>query len=127
MSDNYIQNSDYSRAKVSFVYFVIMLFFCSSLVTAAPVKKEETSASYFTIDEQPIEYGSQYSNNGTGINEENPEWGATNTQMSRQSERYPSNDGNNLTFWDRTDVPNPREISNVICRKSGIGGGSTTL
>ena len=118
MSENFFQNSDYSRMKSSFVYAVIILFFCSSLVTAAPVDKEDTSASYVTIDEQPVDGDSTYSNNGTGVNEENPEWGATNTQISRQSERYPSNDGNNLTFWDRTDMPNPREISNALCQEN---------
>ncbi len=102
------------------VYLVILLFFSSSFagVSAAPVEKDGVSTSYVTIDEQPIDVESQYSIDGSGLNSENPEWGAANTQMSRQSPRYPSPDGNNLTFWDRSDVPNPREVSNAVCHES---------
>ena len=57
-------NFDNSRVKTSFVYLVIILFFCSSLVTAAPVQKEATSATYITVNEQPIDAASEYSHNG---------------------------------------------------------------
>ncbi len=102
------------------VYLVILLFFTSSFagVSAAPIEKEGNSTPYVILDEQPIGTSSQYSINGSGLNSENPDWGAANTQMSRQSPRYPSPDGNNLTFWDRTDVPNPREVSNAVCHES---------
>ena len=104
----------------AFAYLVLFLFFCSSFaaVSAAPVEKEITSSTYVSLDEQPIDELSQYSMNGSGLNAENPQWGAANTQMSRQSVRYSSTDGNNLTFWDRTDVPNPREVSNAICHET---------
>lgn len=120
-------NFDNSRVKTSFVYLVIILFFCSSLVTAAPVQKEATSATYITVNEQPIDAASEYSHNGTGVNEEHPDWGATNTPISRQSERYASDDGNNLTFWDRPDVPGPREVSNSLCHESSIHPDSRNL
>ena len=112
-------NNKESPRNNKFALMVIFLFSLSSLaaVTAAPIQKEGNSPSYIVSNEQPIDNVSQYSIDGTGMNEEHPEWGATHTQISRQSERYPSDDGNKLTFWDRPDVPGPREISNALCHE----------
>ncbi|MBC8437865.1 MAG: hypothetical protein H8D82_01195, partial [Euryarchaeota archaeon] len=53
--------------------------------------------------------------------------GATGSQISRIADRYPTDDGENLTFSDRVDVPNPREISNALCQESETNLDSTGL
>ncbi len=117
-----VSNSNLSgiKGKQVFAFLTLSLFLFSSFasVTAAPVEKEPGASTYAFFDEWPVNASAQYSHDGTGVNIGHPGWGAAGSQISRVSTRYPTTDGESLTFWDRTDVPNPREISNALCHEN---------
>ena len=118
MSSNFTSHNS-APSRSGFALMTVALFIISGLaaVTASPVVKEPGAETYAHSGEQPINVTTQYGTDGSGVNIENSEYGVAGSQLLRYSERYPTTDGDNLTFWDRSDVPNPREISNSLCQE----------
>ncbi len=113
----------------SFAITCVTLFMVSTFaaVSAAPVEKEPGASSYAFFDEWPVNNTALYSYDGSGVNIGHPGWGAAGSQISRLADRYPTDNGENLTFSDRADVPNPREISNALCHEGMPNYDSTGL
>ena len=107
------------KSRSGFALLTVALFLFSGLaaVSASPVQKESGASTYASVDESAISTTTQYGYDGNGVNIGHPGYGAAGSQLSRFSERYPTTDGENLTFWDRSDVPSPREISNSLCQE----------
>ncbi len=95
----------------------LMLLMGLGAVSAKPIEKEPGASTYAFFDEWPVNSTARYSHDGTGVNIGHPGWGAAGAQIIRFADRYPTTDGENLTFWDRPDVPNPREVSNSLCQE----------
>ncbi|MBT4059378.1 MAG: hypothetical protein HOE69_03630 [Euryarchaeota archaeon] len=123
------RTSSTHRQRSGFALVTVALFVFSGLaaVSAAPVEKEPGASTYAFFDEWPVNASTQYSFDGSGINVGHPGYGVAGAQISRISDRYSTPDGENLTFWDRTDVPNPREISNSLCHESTFHPDSRNL
>lgn len=106
-----------NQAGFAILMVTLMILMGFSAVSAAPIDKEPGASTYAFFDEWPVNSTNQYPNDGVGVNIGHPGWGSTGAQIIRVSERYPTLDGENLTFWDRTDVLSPREISNSLCQE----------
>ena len=63
---------------------------------------------------KPVDY---YSANGSGVNVEHPEWGQAGTLLGRvaNSSHDPSADWMGLA-----DLPNPRNVSNIVCAQPSV-------
>ena len=118
MSRNFESNNSLSNRK-RFALSVVALFMLLGLATvsASTIEKEDGATTYDSADESAMNSETQYGYDGSGVNIDHPEYGVAGSELSRFSERYPTTDGENLTFWDRPDVPNPREISNSLCHE----------
>ncbi len=118
MPRNFESNNEVSNRK-RFASLTVALFMLLGLATvsASSIEKEDGATTYASTDESVIDAGAQYGYDGSGVNIEHPEYGVVGSELSRFAERYPTTDGENLTFWDREDIPNPREISNSLCQE----------
>ncbi|MDG1541673.1 MAG: peroxidase family protein, partial [Candidatus Thalassarchaeaceae archaeon] len=112
-SDNSLPN----RKRFALLTVALFMFLGLATVSASTIEKEDGATTYDSADESAMNSETQYGYDGSGVNIDNPEYGVAGSELSRYSERYPTTDGENLTFWDRPDVPNPREISNSLCHE----------
>ena len=112
-SDNSLAN----RKRFALSTVALFMFLGLATVSASTIEKEDGATTYDSADESAMNSETQYGYDGSGVNIDNPEYGVVGSELSRFSERYPTTDGENLTFWDRPDVPNPREISNSLCHE----------
>lgn len=118
MSRNFESNNSLpNRKRFALLTVALFMFLGLATVSASTIEKEDGATTYASADESVMNYETQYGYDGSGVNIDHPEYGVAGSELSRFSERYPTTDGENLTFWDRPDVPNPREISNSLCHE----------
>ena len=118
MSRNFeSSNSLPNRKRFALLTVALFMFLGLATVSASTIEKEDGATTYASADESAMNSETQYGYDGSGVNIDHPEYGVAGSELSRFSERYPTTDGENLTFWDRPDVPNPREISNSLCHE----------
>ncbi len=118
MLGNIESNKGLSNRK-RFALMTVALFMLVGLATvsASTIEKEDGARTYASAGESVMNSETSYGYNGSGVNLENPEYGEVGSQLIRFADRYSTTDGENLTFWDRSDIPNPREISNSLCHE----------
>ena len=63
----------------------------------------------YNTDVRPVNF---YSANGSGVNEEHPEWGQAGTLLGRVANASHDPEAN---WMGLADLPNPRNISNIVC------------
>jgi hypothetical protein len=85
------------------VTFCILFLMMATNVSAKATGNHTYSSSLIT-DYYPI--------NGSGHNQDNPNWGASVSQLGRL---VPSEYLDNIAAPSLNDLPNPRHISNVLC------------
>lgn len=118
MSRNFESNNSLpNRKRFALLTVALFMFLGLATVSASTIEKEDGATTYDSADESAMNSETQYGYDGSGVNIDHPEYGVAGSELSRFSERYPTTDGENLTFWDRPDVPNPREISNSLCHE----------
>tara|TARA_Y100001968_G_scaffold114471_1_gene103910 strand:- start:693 stop:2471 length:1779 start_codon:yes stop_codon:yes gene_type:complete len=68
----------------------------------------------YKTDVKPVDY---YSANGSGVNVEHPEWGQAGTLLGRVANSSHDPDAN---WMGLADLPNPRNVSNIVCAQPGV-------
>ena len=63
---------------------------------------------------KPVDY---YSANGSGVNVEHPEWGQAGTLLGRVANSSHDPDAD---WMGLADLPNPRNVSNIVCAQPGV-------
>lgn len=74
----------------------------------------EIAASNFDVTSPPVNYPNA---DGSDVNVEHPEWGQTGTLLGRVSD---SSHDENASWMGLSDLPNPREISNIVCAQPSV-------
>ena len=74
----------------------------------------EIAASNFDVTSPPVNYPNA---DGSDVNVEHPEWGQTGTLLGRVSD---SSHDKNASWMGLSDLPNPREISNIVCAQPSV-------
>ena len=68
----------------------------------------------YSTDVKPINF---YSLNGSNVNSAQPEWGQAGTLLGRVANASHDPDSN---WMGLADLPNPREISNIVCAQPSV-------
>jgi len=74
----------------------------------------ELVASDYSADVKPVDF---YSANGSNVNSAHADWGEAGTLLGRVAEA--SHDPQ-ASWMGLADLPNPREISNIVCAQPGV-------
>ena len=74
----------------------------------------EIAASNFDVTSPPLNYPNA---DGSDVNVEHPEWGQTGTLLGRVAD---SSHDENASWMGLSDLPNPREISNIVCAQPSV-------
>ncbi|MDE0707460.1 MAG: peroxidase family protein [Candidatus Poseidoniales archaeon] len=74
----------------------------------------ELAATNYDIDVRPANFPNA---NGSEVNSVQPEWGQAGTLLGRVANT--SHDAN-ANWMGLSDLPNPREISNIVCAQPGV-------
>ena len=94
--------------KVSIALGLCVLMMLPSTVGA------ELVATDYSEDVKPIEF---YSADGSGVNSAHIDWGQAGTLLGRVAEASHDPQEN---WMGLADLPNPREISNIVCAQPGL-------
>lgn len=74
----------------------------------------EIAASNFDVTSPPVNFPNA---DGSDVNVEHPEWGQTGTLLGRVAN---SSHDENAGWMGLSDLPNPREISNIVCAQPSV-------
>ncbi len=74
----------------------------------------EIAASNFTVANPPANFPNA---DGSGVNTDHPEWGQAGTLLGRVAN---SSHDANAGWMGLSDLPNPREISNIVCGQQSL-------
>lgn len=68
----------------------------------------------YSTDVKPVNF---YSANGSDVNQDHPEWGQAGTLLGRVAN---STHDANANWMGLADLPNPRNISNIVCAQPSV-------
>ena len=86
---------------------------CMLMLLPSGVSAELVATDYST-DVKPVDF---YSANGSSVNSAHTDWGQAGTLLGRVAEASHDPQAN---WMGLSDLPNPREISNIVCAQPGI-------
>ncbi len=74
----------------------------------------ELAVENYVDDVRPVNFPNA---NGSGVNSAQPDWGQAGTLLGRVTN---SSHDPNASWMGLTDLPNPREISNIVCAQNEV-------
>ncbi len=92
---------------------VLAIGLCMILLLPSGMSVTLVPTDYDTYT-KPVDF---YSANGSGVNAEHPEWGKAGTLLGRVAN---SSHDPNAGWMGLADLPNPRDISNIVCAQPGV-------
>lgn len=94
-------------------HIVLALSLCLIMILPSSMGATMAPTEYNT-DIRPSHF---YSANGSDVNPEQPTWGQAGTLLGRVAN---SSHDPNANWMGLTDLPNPRELSNIVCAQPGV-------
>ena len=91
----------------------IALGLCVLMMLPSTVSAELVAADY-DDDVKPVDF---YSADGSSVNSDHADWGQAGTLLGRVADASHDPQAN---WMGLADLPNPREISNIVCAQPGV-------
>ncbi|MBJ04154.1 MAG: hypothetical protein CMB65_05595 [Euryarchaeota archaeon] len=93
--------------------WLLAISLCLVLLLPSGMSATLVPTDYHT-DVKPVNF---YSANGSGVNEIHPEWGQAGTLLGRVAN---ATHDPNASWMGLADLPNTRNISNIVCAQPGV-------
>ena len=91
----------------------VAIALCILMILPSTMSAEMAATSY-EIEQPPTNFPNA---DGSDVNSENPDWGQAGTLLGRVAN---STHDANAGWMGLADLPNPREISNIVCAQPGV-------
>ena len=99
--------------RIKSVKIAVAIGLCMLMILPSGMSAE-IAASNFDITNPPVNFPNA---DGSDVNIEHPEWGQAGTLLGRVAD---SSHDENASWMGLSDLPNPREISNIVCAQPSV-------